>query len=47
MYITDLCTTIGRTYVLYKREVTFNRCSKKLERMSTSDLWSYIFPCNY
>ena len=32
---------------LYKRVVTFNKCSKKLERMSTSDLWNYIFPCSY
>ena len=32
---------------LYKRVVTFNRCSNKLDRMSTSDLWNYIFPCSY
>ena len=23
--------------------VMFNRCSKKLERMSTSDLWNFFF----
>ena len=27
---------------LYKRIVTFNRCSKNLERMSTSDVCNYI-----
>ena len=25
----------------------FNRCSKELESIGTSDLWNYIFPCSY
>jgi len=29
---------------LYERVFMFNRCSKELESIGTSDLWNYIFP---